>query len=137
MLLVIKINQVNSFQWNCSEKWSVCRPLNIVPSLGALVKAFKRLKGGLQSSYFSFLNQNELSTWFSPPNWLYVYGEFVLTPMLLCWNYHFQTSSFNVVSPLDGKKMEQKIHKTDDTNSKMPQQNIWPLLSLLLHPHNG
>lgn len=131
MLLVIKINQVSSFHWNCSEKGHVCKSLNIALSLGALLKVFRKLKEELQSSYFSSANQDELSTWLSPSTGFIC--VFVLTTILLCWNHQFQTSSFNVVSPLDGERYKTRLRKQTTQILKMPQQNRWPLFPLLIH----
>lgn len=134
MLLVIKINQARSFHWNCSEKEHVCKSLNNALSLGALLKVFRRLKEELQSSYFGCANQDELSTWLSPSTGFIC--VFVLTTILFCWNHQFQTSSFNVVSPLDDERWNKRLMKQTTQIHKMPQQNIWPLFPLPIHPHS-
>lgn len=72
IFLAIKINQGSSFHQNCSEKWHVCKPLNIAFRLGALREAFRKLKEDCKVLNFSSPNHDKLSTWFSIPNRFYL-----------------------------------------------------------------
>lgn len=91
--------------------------------------SFQEAEGGLQSSYFSSPNSWQAVNVILYPQQLL----FGLTPISLCWNHQFQTSDFNVLSPLGSTRLTKQMTQIP----KMPQQNTWPFLPLPLHPHRG